>query len=76
MLRGSVRARQAAPLMQCCLSTAHPRAHQMFQLNMNSRLLITAVLCFAFQQNSDVHQVREKNSQLSYTDASAVMKVF
>lgn len=62
--------------MQCCLSTAHPRAHQMFQLNMNSRLLIAAVLCFAFQQDSDVNQVKDKNSQFSYTDASAVMKIF
>lgn len=62
--------------MQCCLSTAHPRAHQVLQLNINSTLLITAVLCFAFQQDSDVNQVKDKNSQFSYADASAVMKIF
>lgn len=75
MLRGNGQAWQAVSLMQCLLSTAHHHVHQRFQLNMNSNLLTTAVLCSAFQQGSDMNQVKDKNSHFSYTDVSAVMQI-
>lgn len=76
MLRRNGQAQQAVPLMQCLLSTAQHHVHQMFQVNMNSSLLITAVLCSAFQQGSDMNEVKDKNSHFFSIDVSAVMKIF
>lgn len=76
MLRGNGQAQHVVPLMQCLLSTTHHHVLQMLRVNMNSSLLITAVLCSAFQQGSDMNQVKDKNSHFSYIEVSAVMKIF
>lgn len=62
-LRDSGQAQQVVPLMQCLLSTAHHHVHQMFQWNLNSVLLITAVLLSSRKngkQGSDMNQLKDK----------------
>lgn len=76
LLRGGGQPWQTVPSRPCLLSTAHLHERQMFQISMNSSLFITAVLCSAFQQGSDMNQVEDKNTHLSYRDVSAAMEIF